>query len=226
MNFFVATVLALLPRRYRRFFTPHEIPATGGILSGLLEGIFSLGLLIHGYYGYVDARIAALPTEAMTQLAEKGGESAVMGVGSIFLLEYLTRLVSIALIFFTLEGLFRCIAGIGNDEALPSLPLQLVAWMHDQLDAQNSERRLGERIVDDVQPQASRDTLQISSCRPKAWSELTTISYEGDFYQLVRESRAAAPRPFIYILQRKPVTGVIRGISPYDPAEVLQHQES
>jgi hypothetical protein len=80
---------------------------------------------------------------------------------------------------------------------------------------------LGGRIRDEVQPGAA-DSLQIASCRPKPWTQLTTISHEGIFYELVSEHEGEPPRPFVYILRRKPTTAVIRGIHEYNPDEELE----
>lgn len=50
MNIVASTLLSFLPKRYRNAFTPFEIPPAGTILSGVLESLFSLYLLIHGYH--------------------------------------------------------------------------------------------------------------------------------------------------------------------------------
>ncbi|MGC1649444.1 MAG: hypothetical protein WA741_26775 [Candidatus Sulfotelmatobacter sp.] len=142
MNLFLSTLLSFLPRRYREIFTPHELPAAAGIGSGLIEALASLGLLFRGYYAYMNWRMASLPPEVFTKAGEKGGESAIMGLGSIFMLEYLILPTTILLAFFMIEGFVRAIAATGADEVLPSLPLQLFALLHTKLDAQSHERQL------------------------------------------------------------------------------------
>lgn len=222
MNIFGSMLVCFLPRRYREIFTPYEIPSEAALWSGILESLVSLGLGIRGYYAYFDERMASMPVEVLTKAGEKGGESAIMGLGSIIMLEYLIHVTTILLVFFMLEGLVRAIAAVASGEALPSLPLQALAFLHTRGDARNRERRLGERIRDEVQPGADGRSLQISSCRPKPWTQLTTISHEGEFYELVRENKGTVPRPFVYFLRKKPQTAVIRGIYAYDPNEVLQ----
>jgi len=49
MNIVIAALLSLLPRKYRTFFTPYEIPASGAALSGILEMFTGVVLLISGY---------------------------------------------------------------------------------------------------------------------------------------------------------------------------------
>ncbi len=218
MDLFFSTLLSFLPRRYREVFTPHELPSAAGIWSGLIEALTSVGLLVRGYYAYMNWRMANLPPEVFTKAGEKGGESAIMGFGSIFMLEYLILPTTIVMAFFMFEGFVRAIAATGADEVLPSLPLQFLAFVHTKLDSQSRERQLGERIRDEVQP-VSADSLQIASCRPKPWTHLTTISHEGVFYELVNECKGDAPRRFVYILRRKPITAVIRGIYDYNPDE-------
>ena len=221
MDLFLSTLLSFLPRRYREIFTPHELPATAGIWSGLIEALTSVGLLVRGYYAYMNWRMANLPPEVFTKAGEKGGESAIMGLGSIFMLEYLILPTTIVLVFFLLEGVVRAIAAIGSDEVLPTFPLQILAFLHGHLSAQNHERRLGQRIHDEVQP-LTADSFQIASCRPKPWTQLATISHEGVFYELVNECEGESPRRFVYILRRKPTTAVIRGIHEYNPDEALE----
>jgi hypothetical protein len=220
MDLFLSALLSFLPKRYREIFTPYELPAAAGIWSGLVEALINIGLLVRGYYAYMNWRMASLPAEVFTRAGEKGGESAIMGMGSIFMLEYLIHPLTFVFIFFTLEGFVRAIAAVGADEVLPSFPLQILAFLHGKLDAQSHERRLGARIRDEVQPIAA-NSLQIASCRPKPWTRLTTISHEGVFYELVSEHKGESPRCFIYILRRKPTTAVIRGIHDYNPDEAL-----
>jgi hypothetical protein len=220
MDLFLSTLLSFLPKRYREMFTPDELPAAAGIWSGLLEALTSAGLLVRGYYAYMSWRMANLPAEVFTKAGEKGGESAIMGMGSIFMLEYLILPTTILLAFFMFEGFVRAIAATGADEVLPSVPLQILAFLHGHLSARNDERRLGTRIRDEVQPVAA-GSLLIASCRPKPWTQLTTISHEGVLYELINESEGLAPRRFVYTLRRKPLTAVIRGIHDYNPDELL-----
>jgi hypothetical protein len=187
------------------------------VWSGLLEALINIGLLVR-YYAYMNWRMTSLPAEVFTRAGEKGGESAIMGLGSIFMLEYLIHISTILFIFFTLEGFVRA---IGADEVLPSFPLQLLAFLHAKLDAQSHERRLEARIRDEVRPLAA-NSLQIASCRPKPWTQLTTISHEGVLYELADEDKGPAPRPFVYILRKKRTTAVIRGIHDYTPDEALE----
>ena len=205
MNIVASTLLSFLPKRYRDYFTPFEVPPSGAILSGILQSLFSLFLLIHNYNAFVRERMASIPEAVLDKAGEKGGESAIMGLGSIFMLEYLIHITTILLVFFMLEGIVRIIAAVASSEVVPTLPLKLAAVAHSHFEIQQKERSMGER------------------CRPKPWTQLTTISHGGALFELASEQKATAPRPFVYVLRRKPTTAaVIRSIYPYDPDEVLQ----
>jgi hypothetical protein len=157
----------------------------------------------------------------MTQAAEKGGESAVMGFGSILMVEYVFQVTTLVLLFLMVEGAIRAIAAIGSGEVLPSLPLQMLSFLQGKLEAHGHEARMGKRVRDNALITADGESLQIASCRPKAWTRLTTISYEGVLYELIEEKAGEAPRRFAYVLRKKPVSALIRGIHSYDPDEAL-----
>jgi hypothetical protein len=222
MNTFSAVLLSFFPKRYRQFFTSFEVPTPACVIGGLLQTFVSFGLLIRDYHAFMNARLAALPLETMERVAEKGGEGAIMSFGGFFMMEYLLRLTPILLLYFLIEGSVRTIAAIATRETVPSLPLKLFEYADAQLSAKSHEKSMGARIRDEVVPDPKGQSLQIASCRPKPWTQLTAISHEGQFYELVAERKATAPRPFVYILHKKPPTAVIRGICVYDPDEILQ----
>jgi len=224
MNLLASAFLSLLPKRYRALFTPYDVPSEGALISGLLQFLCCLGLIIRGYFAYATARMAELPADQLLKASEKNGESAIMLLGPIFVLEYLLHFTTLLLIFMVLEGVVRAIAAVASNETLPDLPLYLAARLHSKLDAASHERSLGARLADEVQIDPTGESLQIKSCRPKEWSKLTTISHEGSFYELVREEKSQPPRQFVYRLRKKPPTAVIRGIYPYDPNEVLNEK--
>jgi len=222
MNILSSALLSLLPKRYRALFTAYAIPCEGALVSGIFQSVVSLGLLFRGYYAYINARMAQLPTEALLKAGEKNGESAIMLVGPLLVLEYILHFTTIILLFMVIEGAVRAIAAVGARETLPDLPLFLLAKLHSRIDAESHERSLGARLRDEVQIDPAGVSLQIKSCRPKQWNQLTTVSHDGQFYELVSEQKAQAPRPFVYLLRKKLPTAVIRGIYAYDPDEALQ----
>ena len=222
MNILTSALLSLLPKRNRAFFTSYAIPCEGALVSGIFQTFASLGLLFRGYYAYIKARMAQLPTEALLKAGEKNGESAIMLVGPLLVLEYILHFTTILLLFMVIEGAVRVIAAVGAKERLPDFPLFLLAKLHSRIEAESHKRSLGARLRDAVQIDPAGVSLQIKSCRRKQWNHFTTVSQEGQLYELVSEQKAPAPRPFVYLLRKKPPTAVIRGIYAYDPDEALQ----
>jgi hypothetical protein len=221
MNIFTAIILSFLPKRYRDAFTAFEIPSAGSLISGFLESAVAFGLLIYSYNTYMSEHLAAIPLLLMERAAEKGGESAVASMGGFVPIDFCFRITTILCAFFLLEGVVRVIAAIASRETVPSLPLKLLEYAHAQLSAEQKERSMGARLRDEVVIDPGGQSLRIFSCRPKQWTQLTTISHEGQFYELVTEQKAPAPRRFVYVLRKKPPTAVIRGIYAYSPDEVL-----
>ena len=225
MNLLASAFLSLLPKRYRALFTPYDdVPSEGALLSGLFQFLGCLGLIIRGYFSYASARMAELPTDQLLKASEKNGESAIMLLGPMFVLEYVLHFTTLLLIFMVLEGVVRAIAAVAATETLPDLPLYLLARLHTKLQADSHERSLGARLADEVQIDPTGESLEIKSCRPKEWTNLTTISHEDKFYELVSEQKTAGPRQFVYRLRKKPPTAVIRGIYAYDPNEALNEK--
>lgn len=145
-----------------------------------------------------------------------------MLVGPLLVLEYILHFTTILLLFIVIEGAVRAIAAVGAKETLPDLPLFLLAKLHSRIEAESHERSLGARLRDEIHIDPAGISLEIKCCRPKQWNQLTTVSHDGQLYELVSEQKAPAPRPFVYLLRKKPPTAVIGGIYAYDPDEALQ----
>jgi len=143
-------------------------------------------------------------------------------MGGFILIDFCFRITTILFAFFLLEGVVRVIAAVAGRETVPSLPIKLLEYAHAQLSADQKERSMGARLRDDVIIDPTGQSVRICSCRPKQWTQLTTISHEGQFYELETEQKAPAPRPFVYVLRKKPPTAVIRGIYAYSPDEALE----
>lgn len=222
MNIIAATFFSILPQRYREHFTACEIPPVGSFLSGSLQSLCCLYFLIRNYYPFMQQRMALMSDSVYFLAARKRGTTGVMGLGTVFMFEYFIHITTILLLFFMLEGFVRMVAAVVSGESVPTLPLKLVAIAQTHFEAAKKERTLGERVRDVVEPLDGTDSIRIASCRPKPWTQLTTISHDGALFELASEQKSTPPRPFVYILRRKPPTAVIRGIYPYDPDEVLQ----
>ena len=197
--------------------------AGAALASGVLELLTCVITLIYRYLLFGSNRLFG-PANVTMKAAESGGETAVMGSGIFLLLEYLIQPVTLLLIYFAIEGLARALAALVSDEVIPTLPMQSLAWLQGAGERRYAEHAAGPRVVDVVQSVKSElPELTILSCRPKSdWNQLTTISYEGELYELSRQETGLPPRRFVYMLRKKPEGKVVRGIYHYDPGEALQ----
>ncbi|MGE5110619.1 MAG: hypothetical protein ACM3JB_07180 [Acidobacteriaceae bacterium] len=121
--------VVLLPMRFRQQWFPHwqgNLRASAAV-SGVIQMIVALALLIFRYPRFVSDQVTQLYSSGVAlAAAEKGGETAVRGMGIIFLLAYILLPVSLLLIYFTFEGAVRLIAATATGEAVGTLPFVLV----------------------------------------------------------------------------------------------------
>jgi hypothetical protein len=79
--------------------------------------------------------------------------------------------------FLFIEGALRLLAAVSAEQVLPTLPLQIIAWVHDLIDARAAADELGPLLPDRIQ-RLECDDLRISSCRAKAhWNSYMTIRF-------------------------------------------------
>ena len=211
LRFVLGIVLALLPQQYRSRLSWAYVSTAAAVTSGVTELLISLGYLLYRYIVFANDHIFGGSTHAMLGAAEKGGETAIMGTGLFTLAEYAIQPLTLLLAYFVIEGMARLAAGLVTGEVVPTLPLQLVAWTHLRAAEAKHERDLGPPVEDLVQRGAGEFALVIASCRPKTWTNMSTIAYEDKFYELVREETAQPPRRWVYVLRRKPEGKIIRG---------------
>jgi len=50
---------------------------------------------------------------------------------------------------------------------------------------------------------------------------MITVAYQDELYEVAAAQEGHPPRPFVYLLRKKPDHKVIRGIHHYDPEEAL-----
>jgi len=213
----------LLRPRYRAGWMQACATPRAEVASGLAEFFVCLSLLLVRYLHFAGARFAAVSGATTAKAAEVHGETAVMTLGLIVLVEYLVHPLTIALLYFALEGFGRAIAGLVTQEIVPTLPLALLARLQSRAQAARYERSLGERIPDTVQkPGPAGFDLLISSCRPKLnWDHLITVSFDDELYEVAAEESGEPPLRFRYLLRKKPESKIVRGLYHYDPNEVL-----
>jgi hypothetical protein len=132
------------------------------------------------------------------------------------------------LVFVFFEGLFRLLAALASAQILPTLPLQLIAWMHNARDNMVAKRELGILVADRIERAEGKPyDLRVLSCRPKVhWNPFMTIHFEGEFYQLLHEGAGTGARKFDYFLRRNPETRLVVVVYEYRPDDVLNPSAS
>lgn len=195
----------------------------GTLLTGMAQMLACLGLLGWRYPAFVRSQFTPGVTTAVIQGAERGGETAVMGLGPLLLVAYLIQPLSLLLLYFMVEGVLRGVSVVVSHEPLPTLPLFLLSLLDARARAYRRERALGPRVIDLVQ--AEGDGLLIASCRAKPWNRLTTIRYQDELYELAKTDQGAKPRQFLYLLSRIPAHKLVRGVHDYSPDEALPEKE-
>jgi hypothetical protein len=207
------------PEWLRKYAADLRNPA---ILSGIAQMLGCLSALIVGYKPFVQSQFAAIDHRVAVGGAETAGETAVMGFGLILALAYILRPLSVALLYFSIEGAVRLVAAVAGGESIGTLPLYLLCLLERKTKKEVHEFKLGARIRDKVFPAPDGEPeydLVIASCRPKDWNQSLTISHEGRLYELVRWFEADPPRRFVYLLKKAPLSKLVRGLHQYDPDE-------
>src|SRR5579859_6006620 len=145
-------------------------------------------------------------------------------IGPAAFLEFFFTWKGLLLAFFFLDGAVRLLASIAG-QALGTMPLYAVAWIHGLFDRRAARRRKPP-LVADVVEQPKENELRISSCRPrKNWDKWMTVMYGEKLYEIVSAELAPDPRPYVYLLRIKPESKVIRGLHRYNPDEVFYIEE-
>lgn len=220
--------VVLLPMRFRQRWFPHgqgNLRASAAI-SGAMQMIFALALLIFRYPRFASHQVTQLYSFGVAlAAAEKGGETAVRGMGIVFLLAYILLPVSLLLIYFAFEGAVRLIAATATGEVVGTLPFVLIEAAGRRWNAYQSEKKQGPRVPDEITVAApdGDHELAIASCRRKmGWDRLMTVSYQNQLYEIARYLYVEGenPRRHIYYLRPAPAHKIVRGIHHYDPQEI------
>ncbi len=216
----------LVPQRYRpRVLGDANVSIRrSAMVSGIVQMVVCSGVLWARYPAFIRHRMQ----EAADTVIRAGGDRTAVAVsdfsiGVLGAVEYLIQPLTLMIFYFALEGTLRLVAPVATNEVVPTLPLQIVAWIHPVLSTRWQERAMGPRVADIVQAGSGSDyCLRIESCRPKDWTPLSTINYEERFYELMRKEDGPPPRRFVYLLRKMPPGKVIRGLHRYHPDEILQ----
>jgi hypothetical protein len=122
-----------------------------------------------------------------------------------------------------LEGAVRLLAALSSRQILPTLPLAIIAKIHDRNESKAFAARLGVLVPDKVERGDGRPwDLRVWSCRAKThWNSYITIRFDGEFYQMFEESGSLGARKFVYLLRRSPETRLVVVVYDFDPNDVM-----
>ncbi len=220
LSFLVGVWMSLLPRSWWRSWQPESTLhfRWAAMASGVLQFLVFLFATASLYVSYVARHAGAY-----------AGAGRLAGLVALVFstLEFLLYPHHLLLGYLMVEGMVRTGAAFIADEILPSFPLWLAVRWQQRASAKAAEAAMGLRVSDTVERvEGLPYDLRISSCRPKErWNDkLLTITYEDQFYEVLREERGPRPRQFIYLLRKAPESKVIRGHHYYRPDEPLEPQ--
>ena len=224
----LSVVVSLVPQRYRRaWFGDYDVDLRrGALISAVLECLGSVAALVVRYPYYIWARQAMLERLAHATTEYEKVNVAYRGVSVLTFVEYLVLPLTMLLLYTAMEGLIRTLGVVVSGEILPTLPLACVDWIHGLVAKRHHEYKLGPRIVDEVVAGTSPEyDLRVDSCRAKPWTNLTTVRYQDELFEVRRQLTGPPPRPWVYMLKRMPAGKIVRGIHNYQPTETLQEEE-
>jgi len=205
MDFLLALVLSFLPPQYRGPLT-HKTGThlvRGACITAFGEIVLVSVLYAAGLFDYFPKA----------------------SIGPAAFLEFFFTWRGLFLAFFFLDGAVRLLVSIAG-QAIGTLPLYAVAWIHGLLDRRAARKRKLPLVADLVeQPPGNENELRISSCLPrKNWDKWMTVMYDEKLYEVVGAELASNPRPFVYLLRIKPESKIIRGLHRYHPNEVFEFE--
>ena len=230
VSYLAAMVLSLVPVRYRLGwqFLPSIDLRHGTFLSGLVQSVTCLMVMIHRYLEFFQWRVGTIGERAIEAYAEGLliGKYVQFGIGTVTTVEYLFQPLTLLLAYFWLEGGVRLFAAAITGEIVATLPLSLAALAHDRINQARAEWALGPRVRDEVEWGSGEEyELRIASCRPKSnWNHLMTVAYADQMFEVVKQKEGSPPRRFVYLLRKLPAGKVIRGLHHYHPDEPLQEK--
>ena len=201
----MSVIVCAVPERYRRSWpitNPEDLRGPA-IASGVLEFLLSA------------------PGTLFYVAVVMGGAKAGYGVAGFYHNPFIVFPFTFA------EGAVRFLAALTGGQIFPTLPLGIIAWIHDRLEDKANRRRLGPPVIDKVERgDGNSYNLRVSSCRQKAhWNPYMTIRFENEFYQMFREEVGKGIQPFVYLLRKHPVGRVVVVVYEYRREDVL-HPEA
>lgn len=182
------------------------------IVSGLIQAVIFAVLSAIRYHDYLLMRA----TQWNPVLAG-AGERVEMTAIIVVTLEYFLYPLSLLLLYFALEGIFRFCAGLCTADIVPTLPAFL--WIKFTQWREQKKERQRRFLLPDVVEITADGRVRIESCFPKpSWNSSITIGLQETWYEVEKAETAPSPRPrpYIYWLRKAPTHKILRGYEEYE----------
>ena len=221
-GYFVAPFYTLLPRRWRQAggYESERALVPAAMISGLGEACAAL-LVLSVWYMYYFNTLGRKYSVFQPGSAHFAFSSTEVAGGAVFITFALNPLTW-TIIYFGVEGIVRTLGALTTGEVVGMLPLYgfELGWRAARRRRQAPELPL---VADEITPGGDGCDIHIASCRQRdGWKYPFTLRYAGAYFQVIGEKyMGVGPRPFIYSLRRLPAAEVARGLSNYDPTDVL-----
>jgi hypothetical protein len=241
--YLLAPFLSLLPTRWRKAVSFYDaVPwRFGTVISGLVESLIALGVLLYWYSYSVTTWVSAGLDSALSKSGPT--ELTEHDIGFAALVIWFTHPLTWAIALVCLEGLARICSTL-TDTVLGVFPLYVAEKVYSRVSrrghSQTSARAfsqghlssyvdaVSEKVLTTRLPQVpdelsltkneSEEFLEISASHPKPdWDPPRIIRYEDRYYRLEECSRGPAPRPFTYRLRRLAAGVPGRTVLTYSP---------
>lgn len=211
----------LLPKRWRQRdqHGSETYLANAAVISGVGEAVatlFVLGAWFVKYFAMLGGKYAAFATAG-----DRANSFSPLDLGEMGLLVFATHPLTLLIVYFGMEGIFRTVGALTMGEVTGTLPLYGAEFIWRLV----SRRKVVELplVADEITPGDATCDMRISSCRCRdGWKYPYTLRYGGAYFQVLDEKYiSVGPRPYVYSLRRLPVGEIARGLHQYDPADVL-----
>jgi hypothetical protein len=214
------------------------------IISGVLESLIALGVLVYWYWLSTSTTLSHLSDLALS--GKTAPTTTDYDLGTASLLIWSTHPLTWAIVFFGIEGIVRTCAGL-TDTVLGIFPLYFVEKVYatvfrsresktpyaanfSQSHVSSYVGAIRDKVVtarsshlpDELRfvQNASEEFLEIRAGQQKPeWTPPRTVRIEDRYFRLEECSRGPGPRPFVYKLRRLPKGVPGRTVLIYSPPE-------
>jgi hypothetical protein len=218
-----AMLVSLLPRRYRSKSALEGSRQLGqaaffcGFAQAIVFTFLFIALFITDATGFMEE------ASSLVLNNEKGPQIDVVGVrlstGVLGLTNFLLHPIPMLLTYLAIEGAVRAFMAVALGQILPTLPLGLVAAVHNLFGVRKRKAETAILNSDVIEPARDNtyDWLVLAARQKPQWSAYIGIEFRGELYVLDGEQSETPPRPFGYRLRKNPPGNLMVVVNHYDP---------